>query len=479
MENDEFKRRVTRKVDIRLIPFIAFLYLLSFLDRVNVGNVHDDLLKYNNLSDASYSWIASIFFVGYVIFELPSNLLMKRITPSIWIARIMITWGVISTVMAFARTFSSLMLCRLFLGVAEAGFFPGLVYYLTFWYPNEERAFRIALFYSAAAFAGAFGGLIAYGIMTTMEGVGGLHAYQWVFIIEGVPSIIGGFATIFYLPNFPETCSFLTDEEREVVLEKLGRKSLLSVVSEEEASIEGESKSSSSQDIIIPKESNSVLGKFFHIPTLKATLSSGTLWYFAVLYFCLLVPLYTSVFFLNTFLKKQNFSSITTNLLVIPPYFIATLSTLYISWRSDRKKERSNHLSFCALIGCLGFFGQALWGDDKDNFALVYISVILAISGTYPTVSCCLAWVVNIINGRISEILRDSPIESHDLILSTLKATQSAVVISFGNLGGLFGPLILHEIVSKTGKFEGVNWLLGAFLLLAAILSYIGKRQKL
>jgi MFS family permease len=197
------ERRLLRRIDRRLLPWLSLLYLLSFLDRANLGNAHTALQRDLHLSDAEYSLAVGAFFIGYVLCELPSNLLLRRATPRKWLARIVVSWGAATAAAAAVSSFTGLVVARCALGIAEAGFFPAMVLYLTMWYRNREQSLRLALVYAAAALAGSLGGILAFGILR-LDGAGGLGGWQWLFIIEGVPSILAGIVTWFYLPNDPQ-----------------------------------------------------------------------------------------------------------------------------------------------------------------------------------------------------------------------------------------------------------------------------------
>lgn len=214
-------KKTLRKMDMRLIPMLAILYLLSFLDRSNIGNAKIQGLQTDlNLTGTQYNLCATVFFFTYCLFEIPSNLLLKRFRPSIWLPSIMIAWGAVMTLMGLVKNYHGLLIARLFLGVAEAGLYPGVAYYLTMWYCTEELALRQGLFFSAASMAGAFSGLLAYAI-AKMHGVGGLAGWQWIFILEGLLTVVVAVAAFFILHDFPDTASFLTVEEKAWVVHRL------------------------------------------------------------------------------------------------------------------------------------------------------------------------------------------------------------------------------------------------------------------
>jgi len=484
------KKAILRKLDMHLLPLLMLLYLLSFLDRVNIGNVHSSIQKYKGITESQYASIVGIFFVGYIMFEIPSNLVMKKMKPSRWIARIMVSWGVISTCMAWANSYSSLLICRSLLGVSESGFFPGILYYLTFWYPSEERALRIAFFFCAAAIAGIFGGFVAFAILKNMENVLGMHAYQWVFILEGIPSIIFGIFTWFFLPDFPSTATFLNDHEKNVLAMSLEQSetSTLSNKSTDQ-SVHGKSKviqtmssDKLSEDTnpkvqMLEKENS----KFIHFAAIKATVLSSTVWFFAFLNFCLVTPLYCSAFFLPALLGKLGLSPIISNLLTVPLYAVATVISLLWSRHSDFKKERALHLAGAALTGASGFLGLAIWGSDHTHFALAYISAGVAILGVYPTTPCLLAWLTN--TTKVSKTIEQLLVSSNcthtkSVIQSSQMATQTALVVCFANTGGIIGPHIFAASLNRVGSYWIAHVCMATLLIVAAIASACEGRRK-
>ncbi len=205
---------VVAKVVRRLIPFLFLCYIVNYIDRINVGYAALEMKEDLMFSDAVYGLGASMFFIGYVLFEIPSNLIMERVGARLWIARIMISWGAVSSSMMLVKTPASFYLLRLLLGVAEAGFFPGTILYLTRWIPAKERARAVALFLTSTALSGVIGGPLS-GALLKMRGLSGLSGWQWLFLIEGIPAILLGIVTLHYLTDFPEEARWLSPQERE------------------------------------------------------------------------------------------------------------------------------------------------------------------------------------------------------------------------------------------------------------------------
>src|SRR5215204_6490246 len=207
-------RTALRKATVRLIPFLFVLYIVSFLDRVNVSFAALQMNEDLGFSDAVYGLGAGIFFIGYFLFEVPSNLILERVGARIWIARIMITWGIISAAMFLVSGPISFYVLRFLLGVAEAGFFPGMILYLTYWFPARERAKAVALFMTAIPIAGVVGSPLS-GLLLTLDGLGGLAGWQVMFLAEGIPAVLLGFVVLLYLPNGPNDASWLNPEGRD------------------------------------------------------------------------------------------------------------------------------------------------------------------------------------------------------------------------------------------------------------------------
>ena len=485
------EKALLRKIDLRIIPYVAFLYMLSFLDRVNIGNVHLLLKQELGLTESQYAICVGIFFVGYVLFELPSNLMMKRATPPVWIARILFSWGLISTLMAFCFTFEAIATARFFLGVAEAGFFPGIVYYLAFWYPPQERAFRIGLFYCTAALAGAFSGFLAYAILKDMDGIAGLQNWQWLFIIEGLPSILFSFVTWFYLPDFPAKASFLTEEERAFVIQRVKQQHPQIVEEFVEMGLvnldDMGSSATLNEDGAVqgsPEPSNGWRQKaqqLFDVDALKKVLTSPIVWFFAFLYLALVIPFYSSVFFLPSFISQLGLSIIMSNLLTVPIYVLATISTLAVAWSSDRCHERIIHLTVCSFLSAFGFLGLTFWGHQSPPPSqpfqetavwLAYCSSGLAVVSIFPTISCCLSWLTETMNRKSVDC------DDEHKHMTTM-AGATAIVVATGNIGGFVGPLIYSSTFNpEHGGYKTANAIMcGLLFAVCAGMAGTSKRK--
>lgn len=214
-------KALVRKIDLKLIPGVTLLYLLSFLDRANVANARLEGLQTDlKITGNEYLTGLTLFFVGYVTFEVIWNVILKRIGPKLWLPSITVAWGIVTTLQGIVHNMAGFFVVRVVLGITEGGLFPGVVFLLSMWYKRDERQFRIAMFFSAASLAGAFGGILAYGI-GFMRGIGGLNGWAWIFIIEGIATVLIGIAAYWFIPNWPTTAKFLSDNERSYLTARL------------------------------------------------------------------------------------------------------------------------------------------------------------------------------------------------------------------------------------------------------------------
>ncbi|KAH6885643.1 major facilitator superfamily domain-containing protein [Coprinopsis sp. MPI-PUGE-AT-0042] len=296
---EEDRQRVLRKMDWHLLPFISLLYLLSFLDRSNIGNARiagmaDDV----GLTGLKYNVVAAVFFVPYALAELPSNLALKLFRPSIWIPSIMVAWGLVMTLMCLCNTFEGLIIARVFLGLTEAGLFPGIAFYLSLWYRRQDVARRIAIFFSAATIAGAFGGLLAFGI-AHMDGIGGLQGWQWIFCLEGIVTVLVAIAAFFCMHDYPETATFLNAEERAIILHML-------------------------------KEDTMGLDKTFKMAYVWQAVGDYKTYLQAIIYIGLIIPVYSISLFTPTIVRELGFSAANAQLLTIPPFVAGCIATIAV-----------------------------------------------------------------------------------------------------------------------------------------------------
>ncbi|KAL4925274.1 major facilitator superfamily domain-containing protein [Aspergillus undulatus] len=366
LEDAQAERRLVRKLDRRLLLPTAIIYLLCYLDRSNVGNAkimnsttNDTLMETNSISDHQYTIAMMVFLVAYSVFEAPSNLALKLFHPHRWLGFLVVAFGAFCTGIGFTHTFSELAVLRFFLGAAEAGVFPGMVFYFTFWYKPGERAIRIGVFLCSATLSGAFGGAIAYGV-GHLNGHLGLEGWRWLFIIEGVPSIAVGLLVLFFFPSYPERAGWLTAEEKELQARRLG------------------ANRSSGEDKI-------------NWPDAKEALCSIPLYVHYLTYLTIGTGVASLAYFAPTIIEGLGYSDLQAQLFTVPPYGIAYPITLLIAWLSDRFKSRGIFATCCCAMASIAFIIQAALPADAyiARYAFLVIATI-SVFGGLPSIN---AWV--------------------------------------------------------------------------------------
>ncbi len=410
---------VVAKVSRRIVPYIFLCYIINYLDRFNVSFAALEMSSDLGFSEMAYGLGASMFFVGYVFFEIPSNLIMEKVGARVWIARIMITWGLVSTCMLLVRTPSNFYLLRFLLGVAEAGFFPGMILYLTYWIPAVERARAFALFLTSTSLAGVFGGPIS-GALLKLGGLYGLKGWQWLFLLEGIPAILLGFVTLLYLDDKPEQAKWLLPDEREW-LSNIIRK-------------EHETKSVS------------------HRLTLWQALKHPRVWRLCLLYFSIIISFYGIAFWLPQVVKNfSDLSNSTVAVLSALPYLCASLLMVIVANHSDKTAERRWHVAMPALAGSVGL-GMAVYFLEQHHPLAAFFAICLAASGIWSTLGPFWSLPTAFLSG-------------------TAAAGGVALINSVGNIGGFVGPYVIAYVKQATQSFTNGMLVLAATLLIAAVLA--------
>jgi len=464
-----------RKIDLRIFPLTFVLHLFCFLDRVNLGNVYQSFQNHIHITHDQFATILGMFFVGYVCFEVPSNLMLKYFKPSKWFTAVVVSWGTFSLGTAWTKSYSTLLILRFCLGIAEAGFFPGLVYYLTLWYAQEQIAFRIGCVISAACAAGAVSGLISFAVLSSMEGIAKTHAYQWLFIIEAVPAIVGGGLVYFILPDSPATAKFLTNDEKQALITYLRHENfqnLNEITASEQIGI-------GNTDELRDMDTRRKLLLLFK--SMHATLSSVALWCFGFGYFCLLTPMYAAAFFLPAMLGEIGFSEIRSNLLSVPVFTLAGVMTVYWAKHSDRKKERALHIGQSSCVAAAGYTALAICGS-ANNFTASYLSMLVAVMGVFPSLPCSLAWLssANIFSKRFQQLLSELSDQNElDLVGQTRKSIQTALIISLGNFGGIAAPQVFALSQQHTGSFKIAHICMSCLLFMASVSAFLAHKFRL
>jgi D-galactonate transporter len=414
---DKLYARVSR----RLLPFLFLCYVAAYLDRVNVGFAKLQMQADLALSDTVYGIGAGIFFLGYFLFEIPSNLLMERVGARRWIARIMISWGLVSAATMFATGPASFYALRFLLGVAEAGFFPGVVLYLTYWYPAQRRARIVALFMSGVAVAGVVGGPLSGAIMTGLAGQAGLHGWQWLFLLEGVPSIALGIWTLAWLDDNIRAARWL-DDAAKVALE--------AALAPEAAAKQ-------------------------HLP-LARLFASGTVWLLALVYFLCVMGLYGVSFWLPQLLRNSGVQDVLDiGLLTAIPYGVAAVAMVLAARHSDRSGERRWHTAIAAFAGAAGLTIATAYAHDT---VLALAALSLATAGILTTFPIFWSLPTALLGG-------------------TAAAAGIALVNSVGNLAGFASPYLVGAIRDATGSTAAGIMVLSASLLLGGLLVLVVARR--
>ncbi len=414
--NVGFEAKTYRKVDLRIIPFLFLCYILAYLDRVNVGFAKLQMLNDLSMSDAAFATGAGIFFIGYFFFEVPSNVLLKKYGARMWIARIMITWGIISSCMMFVTDEWTFYAMRFLLGIAEAGFFPGVIFYLTLWYPSSRRSTRTAWFVAAIAVSGVIGNPVSGLIMDMFSGSMGLTGWQWLFLIEGIPSVIVGFWVIYYLNSSIEEAKWLTAEEKAMLAQNL--------VVEDQHKTEDK---------------------------LSDAFKSGKVWFLSAIYFTLMIGLYGIAFWLPTIVKAFGIKGyLGVGLITAIPYGVAVIGMLIISHNSDKTGERRLHYVCNVTAGALGLVLSGIFASNPV-LAIIFLSIAtLGVIGSMP-----LFW----------------PIPSA-FLAGTAAAAGIGIVNSVGNLGGYFGPNIPVWAKLVSTDPSAALYIIAGILMIGAALTY-------
>ena len=413
----DLEARIYAKVDWRLLPFLFLCYILAYLDRVNVGFAKLQMLKDLSLSEAAYGVGAGIFFAGYFVFEVPSNLLLKQFGARTWIARIMVSWGILSSAMMFVQSEWVFYVMRFLLGVAEAGFFPGIIYYLTLWYPSRLRSTRTAWFVSAIAVSGVVGSPLSGLILEGFSGRLGLAGWQWLFLLEGIPSMVVGVWVWFYLDSGIEHARWLAPEEKSLLLRNLD--------------VEESGKQ--------------------HVSILHA-FSSIRVYLLAAIYFSLMIGLYGISFWLPSIVKAMGVVGyLQVGLVTAIPYAVAIVGMIFISRSSDRTGERRWHYVVNVTAGSAGLVLSA-WFSNRPVLAVLFLAIgTLGVIGSMPVF-----W----------------PVPS-TFLAGTAAAAGIGIVNSVGNLGGYVGPNIPVWVRAYSSNPSFSLYVIAGVLLAGAALAAV------
>ncbi|CZS99609.1 related to PUTATIVE TARTRATE TRANSPORTER [Rhynchosporium agropyri] len=398
------EKALLRRLDWKLLPPLTLLYLLSFLDRSNVGNAKlEGLIVDLNFTGNEYLFTLTIYFIGYVLFEIPCNIILKRTTPRFWLPTLMLAWGIVATLLGVTQNFAGFVVARFFLGVTESGLFPGVVFYLSMWYKRTETHYRVALFFSAASLAGAFGGILAFGI-AKMDGAGGYQGWRWIFILEGLLTVVVSLSAYLFIHNYPSTAPFLSSEERQFIHHRL----------------------STSSDATNTEE--------FSWANVRAALSDYKCWLYGFGFHTMSLPLYTLSLFLPTIIKQLGYTSAQAQLLTVPPYAVATVLTVIVAILSEKTQKRAPFIIASTSFAIIGYIILLTAPISKPGVS--YTGTIFAAAGIYPSTAIVLSWPAANVSGQ------------------SKRATATAMTITIGNLGAVLGTQLYRPKTSP-------RWYLG------------------
>jgi ACS family tartrate transporter-like MFS transporter len=405
-----------RKVTLCLVPFLFVLYIVAWLDRVNVGFAALQMNSDLGFSSAAFGFGSGVFFLGYCLFEVPSNLVLHRVGARRWIARIMVTWGVISVAMMFVRTTLTFYILRFLLGAAEAGFFPGVIYYLSLWYPKAQRARAIAAFMTAVPLSGVIGGPLS-GALLSLDGVLSLAGWQWLFLVEGLPAVLLGVIVLVYLTDRPEAAQWLSPAERHWLANKVATE-------------------------------RAACSAAHPIGTLAA-LANPTVWQLGIIFLLAAIGFYGYSFWAPLIIKSLTGSSDLGVGFILGAISAVTIFSMVLnSAHSDRIDERPLHVAVPLLISGAGFFGCALLSEPR----LAVLSLALVPIGHCSAYGPFFSMPTRFLTGAPA-------------------AAGIALVVTIANVGGFVGPTLMGAMKDRTGTHSAAFVLLGACAIVAAVLA--------
>lgn len=404
-----------RKVTWRLLPFLVLCYVAAYLDRVNIGFARLQMLDDLRFSETVYGLGAGIFFVGYFLFEVPSNMILLRAGARVWIGRIMISWGLVSAAFAFVSTPGMFYFLRFLLGVAEAGFFPGIILYLTHWYPAERRAHMVAIFMTATPLAGVFGGPLSGWVMQSFAGVNGWAGWQWLFVVEAIPSIVMGVLVLLYLDNGIAQARWLDEGEKRLLQQRLDA---------DRAAVARH-------------------------PSLRAVFADRRVWLMCAIYFCYVMGHYGLTFWLPTLVQAAGVrSTLEIGIVTAIPYAGAVLFMIALARSADRRRERRWHTAGSLVLGALGLLASIFAGTHTTT---AVASLTVAAAGVFGAGPVFWSLPTAFLGG-------------------TAAAAGIAAVNSVGNLAGFVSPYVVGWLKDLTDTTAAGMYAVTAALLLGALL---------
>ena len=411
---DQAKDGLYKKVFWRIMPFLMLCYVIAYLDRVNVGFAKLQMSVDLGFSETVFGLGAGLFFIGYFLFEVPSNVLMHKVGARIWITRIMVTWGILSAVFVFVQTPTKFYILRFLLGLAEAGFYPGIILYLTYWFPSHRRAKVIAVFMSGIPVAGILGNPLSGWIMDAFHGDGGIQGWQWMFVLEAIPAVLIGLVTLLYLDNDVRSAKWLSDDEKKTL----------------QADIDSDQSG---------KESRHSFGDI---------VKDGRVWLMCLIYFTFVMGQYGLTLWMPTLVKATGVQgNLQIGLLSAIPFGCAIIAMNLIGRNADRTRERRWHLVVPAMMGCVGFVGAALFAD---NTVISIASLSLAAAGVLTCAPLFWSLPTAFLSGAAA-------------------AVGIAAINSVGNLAGFVSPYLIGYFKDLTHSNAIGMYMLAVMLVIGSI----------
>ncbi|WP_425059531.1 Putative tartrate transporter [Sporomusa carbonis] len=416
MQSTSFsEEKVISKLRWRLVPYLMLLYIVAMMDRVNIGFAALEMNKALGISASTFGFVAGIFFIAYFFFEVPSNILMHKIGARIWIARILISWGIVTVLTGYIQSATQLGILRVLLGIAEAGFYPCMILYLTFWFPSKYFASTVSLFMCGMALANIITGPISTWIMDNVQWLG-MPGWRWLFILEGIPAVLLGFITLFVMVDRPEQAKFLTAEEKSWLVGQLKK--------EHDAKV---NKAPANKWLVF---------KEFRV------------WHLSFCYLCYVIALYGLGLWMPQIIKaiSQKLSNTNIGLLSTIPYMCGIIAMILVARHSDKTMERRYHVALPISLAFFGLIGLTMTTDLWVSMLLLCISTaaIYCFVGTF--------WSLPAL-----------------FLTEAAAAVGIAIINSVGNLGGFFGPYIVGYLKDLTGSTTFSMYFLATFALLATV----------
>ncbi|KAL2410902.1 putative transporter [Exophiala dermatitidis] len=387
------EKALVRKIDLHLLPPLFVLYMCAFIDRVNIGNARiQGLEKDLNMTGSDYNIALFMFFIPYITLEFPSNVLLKRLRPSIYLPSLIIGWGIMTVCQGVTGSFAGLVVCRVLIGVFEAGFFPGMVYLVSMYYKRNELQWRLNILWSAAIISGAFSGLLAYGL-ANMDGIAGYGGWRWIFIIEGIATVLIAAAAIFVLPDWPTTARFLSQSERTLLEQRLG------LDTGDRCRMDRWGKGTAAR----------VFGDI-------------KIWLGVLMFLGVTTTNYAFAFFTPTILKQLGWTSVRSQVMSIPIWVAAALAALGAAWFSDRMKHRYGFIVLGAAITTIGY--AILLAMHSVPVGARYFALYTIVMGGYITQPITIGWLNNNLSGHYK------------------RAAGTALSVGLGNVSGIIGSTV-------------------------------------